>query len=388
MKKFIAGLILLNVLSLQAQKPITTVSFELFGDHIIIPVSIDNSEPLDFIFDTGSGLTVLDSKISSELGLSGKEIKMNSTRSSMELLKHNEIEINGFPIEKNIKVYATDLEHLEISLGRDIDGIIGYDIMHHHTIKINYANKSMEIYEHGEGPKSGVEVPFDLNISIPTINGEVVLNNNEAHKGTFFVMTGAGTSVDFNSPYAAKYDVLSKTGKHYSYVVKGLSEDETLHYEGHVLSFKFAGETLEDLPIGISQANSGIQAHDHVGGIIGNKVLSMFNITIDVPNRRMYFDKNENFGKKMTVNCSGLDLQFSHGEPHLLIHRVFENSPASEAGIEVDNELIAINDVPVSSLALPDIKRMLRQEGETVTLKILQGTKINKIDLMLRSLID
>lgn len=388
MKSIITALILFSVFSLQAQRPITTISFELFGDHIIIPVSIDNSRPLDFIFDTGSGLTVIDSDVSKELNLSGKEIKLNSTKSSMELLKHNEIEINGFPIEKNIKVYATKLEHLEISLGKDIDGIIGYDIMHHHTIKINYADKTMDIYEHGEGPKTGEEIPFDLNISIPTINGKVVLNNDESHEGTFFVMTGAGTSVDFNSPYAEKYDVLNKTGKQYSYLVKGLSDNETLHYEGHVISFSFANQTINNLPIGISQATSGIQAHDHVAGIIGNKVLSMFNITIDVPKRRMYFEKNENFGEKLAVNCSGLDLQFSHGEPHLLIHRVFENSPASEAGIKVDDELIAINDKPVSGMALPDIKKMLRQEGESVNLKILQGTKIIKVDLTLRSLIE
>lgn len=375
-------------LSLQAQKPITSIPFELFGDHIIIQVSIDNSRQLDFIFDTGSGYTVIDAAIAQELNLSGKEIKLNSTRNSMELLKHNEIEINGFPMEKNIKVYATKLEHLEISLGRDIDGIVGYDLMHHHTIRINYADKMMDIYRHGEGPKKGDEVPFDLNISIPTINGKVVLNNNESHDGTFFIMTGAGTSLDFNSPYAKKYDVLHKTGKHYSYVVKGIGDDETLHYEGHVLSFAFGNQTIEDLPIGISQATKGIQAHPHVGGIIGNKILSMYNITIDVPKRRMYFEKNENFGKTLSVNCSGIDLQFSHGDSHLLIHRVFENSPASEAGIKVDDQLLAINDQPVSGLALPDIKKMLRQEGETVHLKIMQGSKIVRLDLALRSLIE
>ncbi|MFY0601860.1 MAG: aspartyl protease family protein [Cyclobacteriaceae bacterium] len=388
MKTLISVLSLFLVLGLHAQKPITSVPFELFGDHIIIPVSVDNSRPLDFIFDTGSGYTVLDSDITEELNLSGKEIKMNSTRNSMELLKHNEIEINGFPMEKNVKVYATNLEHLEISLGRDIDGIVGYDLMHHHTIRINYAEKTMDIYDHGRGPKKGDEIIFDLNISIPTINGSVVLNNNESHDGTFFIMTGAGTSLDFNSPYAKEYDVLHKTGKHYSYLVKGIGDEETLHYEGHVVSFSFGKQKLENIPIGISDAKKGIQADPDVAGIIGNKILSMYNITIDVPKRRLYLEKNENFGKTMAVNCSGIDLQFSHGDSHLLIHRVFEDSPASEAGIMVDDQLIAINDTPVSSLALPDIKKMLREIGETVSLKIKQGDEIKTVDLTLRSLID
>ena len=111
-------------------------------------------------------------------------------------------------------------------------------------------------------------------------------------------------------------------------------------------------------------------------------------VPIDVPNRRMYFEKNETFGHHLTVNCSGIDLQFAHGEPHLLIHQVFEDSPAAEAGIMENDELIAINDRPVSTLALPAIQKMLRQEGETVKLKILQGGNEKEVELKLRSLLE
>ena len=40
-------------------------------------------------------------------------------------------------------------------------------------------------------------------------------------------MTGAGTSLDFNTPYANEYDVIHKTGKHYSYLTKSISDVET-----------------------------------------------------------------------------------------------------------------------------------------------------------------
>ncbi|WP_159584893.1 aspartyl protease family protein [Marinoscillum sp. 108] len=387
--KTIASLCSLIVCSFAfAQSPITSIPFELFGDHMLIKVSVDNSEPLDFIFDTGSGLTVIDSDVAEGLKLSGKKIKMNEATTTVELIKHNEIEIDGFPMEKNIKVYATDLDHLEISLGRDIDGIVGYDLMHHHTIRINYENKTMDIYEHGKGPKSGDAVPFVLNTSIPTISGKVVLNNKEPHTGTFFIMSGAGTTLDFNSPYAQKYDVIHKTGKHYSYVVKGITEEETLHYEGHVLSLSFGNQVIKDLPIGISQANHGIQASPEVSGIIGNKILSMYNITIDVPSKMLYFEKNANFGQKLSVNCSGIDLQLTPDKKRVLIHQVFEDSPASDAGIKLNDELITINDKSVAEFDLPDIKDLLKKEGETVNLVIKQDGQEKSVSLTLRSLID
>lgn len=388
MKKFAAILLLLVLFKSYGQKPITSVPFELLGDYIMIKVTVDESEPLDFIFDTGSGLTVLDSDVAANLNLSGKKVKLNETTSTFELLKHNRLEINHFPMEKNIKVYSTDLDHLEISLGLDFDGIVGYDLMHHHTLHINYDTQMMDIYEHGQGPKDGDAVPFELHISIPTVKGTVILNNNEPHEGSFFVMTGAGTTLDFNSPYAKQYDVIHKTGKHYSYLVKGISNAETLHYEGHVLSFSFGNQTVEDLPIGISLAENGIQANKHISGIIGNQTLRMFNMTIDVPGKKLYFQKNASYGRKLYVNCSGIDLQLSPDKKRVLIHQVFEDSPASEAGVLLNDELLAVNDFKVSETSLQQIKEMLKMAGETVTLTVSRDGEEKSMAIQLKSLID
>ncbi|MBV6639841.1 MAG: PDZ domain-containing protein [Cyclobacteriaceae bacterium] len=376
------------VLLSQAQTPITTIPFELYGDHIIIKASVDDSRPLDFIFDSGSGFTVIDEDISRELGLSGKKIQMNEPATVLELIKHNKLAINHFPMEKNIKVYSTDLDHLEISLGRDIDGILGYDLLHHHTIHLNYEKQTMDIYDHGKGPKNGDAIPFELNTAIPVVKGSVMLNNSELHAANFYVITGAGTTLDFNSPYAKKYDVIHKTGKHYSYPVKGIGQDENLHYEGHVLSVSFGKQLIEDLPIGISTAKSGIQASESVAGILGNQVLSMYNITFDIPGKMLYFEKNSNFGKELAVNCSGIDLQLSPDKQRLLVHQVFEDSPAAEAGIKLNDELLSVNNKPVSELHLPDIKEMLRQEGETVKLVLSDNGKEKSVSFKLKSLLE
>jgi predicted aspartyl protease len=376
------------VFQLNAQKKITSIPFELFGDHMFIKVSVDKSEPLDFIFDTGSGLTVLDMQIAEKMKLVKKEAELNQSQSQFELIKHNSIEINGFPMEKNIKVYAADLSHLEISLGRDFDGILGYDLLHHHTVRIDYDNFQMDIYDHGKGPKIGDAIPFSLMTSIPTIKGTVVLNNDQSYEGLFFIMTGAGTTLDLNSPAAESWDAINKTGKHYSYPIKGLGAEETLQYEGHVTSFSFGKQTVEDLPIGISTAKSGIQADKKVAGIIGNRILREFNITIDVPDKMIWIEKNSHFGEKLNINSSGIDVQMSKDMTKVLIHQVVDDSPASEAGIKINAELISLNGKPALSYALPDIKTIFRRSGETATVKILQDGQEKEITLNMKSLIE
>ena len=273
-------------------------------------------------------------------------------------------------------------------MGHDIDGILAYDLLNHRSIRINDDDLTMNIYDHGNVPKTGDGIPFDLNISIPVIKGTVVLNNNEPHEGTFYVMTGAGTTLDFNSPYAEKYDVINKTGKHYSYYVKGISEEETLHYEGHVLSLAFGNQKIEDLPIGISAATDGIQADKKVSGIIGSKLLRMYNITIDVPDRMLYLTKNGRWGEQFHVNCSGIDLQKDHDKNKVLIHYVFENSPASEAGIKVNSELLKLNGITMSEINMADVKKALRQNGDTAELLLLQDGEEKSVTLKLRSLIE
>lgn len=388
MKKLAYLLSLLLVSVSFAQVPITTIPFELFGDHIIIQVSVDDSEPLDFIFDTGSGYTVIDDDVAEQLNLSGKEIDMNSASTAWHLIKHNTIAINHFLMEKNTKVYSTDLDHLEISLGMDLDGIIGYDLLRHHSVYVNFDTKTINIYDHSNSPKRGDAIPFDLQVSIPVIKGTVVLNNGEPHDGTFFLMTGAGTTLDFNSPYAERWDVIHKTGKHYSYLVKGLSDDETPHYEGHVQSLSFGNQTIEDLPIGISTAKGGIQGHKSVSGIIGTQIIRMFNFTIDYGTKMIYLERDHTYDSNFKVNCSGIDVQLSKDKERVLIHQVFDDSPASEAGIKLNDELLKVNGKTMDEMNLAEVKKALKQEGETVELVIKQGGAEKTISLKLRSLLD
>lgn len=388
MKKLTNLLLLLVAISSFAQAPITSIPFELFGDHIIIKVSVDDSEPLDFIFDTGSGYTVIDDDVAKQLNLDGKEIEMNATSSAWHLIKHNTIAINHFLMEKNTKVYSTDLDHLEISLGMDLDGIIGYDLLRHHSVNVNFDTKMMNIYDLGNAPKKGDAIPFELHIAIPVIKGSVVLNNEEPHDGTFFVMTGAGTTLDFNSPYAEEWDVIHKTGKHYSYLVKGLGDEENPHYEGHVLSLSFGNQTIKDLPIGISTAKSGIQADKKIAGIIGSQILRMYNFTLDYGTKMLYLEKDHTYDANFKVNCSGIDVQLSKDKSKVLIHQVFEDSPASEAGIKLNDELVKINGKTMNEVNLAEVKKMLKQEGETVNLVVNQGGSEKSVSITLRSLID
>ncbi len=372
------------------QKPITTIPFILHGDHMFIEVSIDGSDPLDFIFDTGDGLSVLDLNVAQDLKLDLEHIEYHESVQGLisgALIKHNTLGISDLIMEKNIKVYATSLNHLEISIGRNVDGIVGWDLLRHHPVRINFDDMTFEIYDQGEFPKTGEAVDFTFENSIPVIEAKTTLNNGEKLKGTYFVNTGAGTSVDFNSPFSQANGIIDKTGEHYNYLIKGIGDKETRHYEGRVGSFSFGSFSFENMPIGISESNSGLQGHKKVSGIIGSRVLRQLNMVIDYSGKKLYFEKNGLYGKKIYVNCSGIDVQLTEDQDEVLIHQVYENSPASEAGIRQNDVLVSVNGTASMELGLIKIEELLKESGKTAEIVVRNSSGERKVSLNLKELL-
>jgi len=147
MKRLTIFLLALPFLAL-GQTPLATMPYEIYGDFIIIPIQINHSEPLDFIFDTADGLTVLNNITADKLGLkSGKSQKGTGAGGLItgQLIKRQEVDIGTFAI-KGVELYVTSLSHLEIALGRHIDGIIGYDLLKSYVVEISYGEKEFHIY--------------------------------------------------------------------------------------------------------------------------------------------------------------------------------------------------------------------------------------------------
>jgi len=390
MKKFLSIIFLISVLFGRSQDLITSVPFELYGNHIFTKVSVDDSKPLDFIFDSGDGLTVIDLDIANELNLvidQKQTVKGAGGEVRGALIKHNKIEVKGLLMESDVKVYTTSLNHLEISIGRNVDGIVGYDLLQNHDIVINHDDNIIQIYKKGKAPAIGEKLSFKLQNAIPVVESVVKLNNGEELKCDFYLNTGAGTTMDFNTPFANSNKIIDKTGEHYSYLVKGLEEQETKHFEGRVTSFTFGSDTFEDFPIGISQANYGLQNDKKISGIIGNRLLKKYNITFSYSKGAIYLQKNKMFDETLNVNSSGMDVQLSTDKQKILIHQVYDNSPAKNAGIMENDVLVQINGKSAVELGIPAVKKLLQNTGEKVELVISQRGEEKTINIQLKELI-
>lgn len=395
MKTLLIGLSLFwagNVCAQLAEPPLVASPFQLYGDHTFIKLKIDGSEPLDFIFDTGDGLTVIDMDVALKLNLpmdhSKKKASAHGTVEGV-LIAHNYIEMDRVRLEDDITVYATSLLHLEQSIGRNIDGIIGYDLLQHYVVQLDEINKSIKLYKQDTYKYGGLGEGLDMTLEkyIPTVNATVQINDYDFLTERFFVITGAATTLDFNTRFSEKNDLLQQTGDHYSYLIKGLGNQEFVQYEGRIRQVRIGKLKFDKLPVGISTSKEGVHANKKVAGIIGNRLLKNFIVTFDYSRKKLYLEKYTGTQMDFHVNACGLEVQMDEGLQKVLVHRVYERGPAKAADVQVNDVLISVNGKGVDTLTLPEINAILNAEGTTVDLVLLREGKEIQVSLDLEEII-
>ena len=373
-----------------AQGPLTSIPIEMYGDHIFIKLKVNNSRDLDFIFDTGDGLTVLNIQTARELSMErGSESTTASAEGTIsgKLLKHQKIEINNIEIT-NLKIYETSLLHLERSIGRNIDGIIGYDILQNYVVELNFSEMTLNLHSSMSSVTNrGKEFPINLTSYIPHLSGSATLSNGDKISGEFFIDTGAKTTVDFNTHFVDSKGLIDKVGDSYIYLVSGLGDKEYEHHRGRVTQFSVGSFAFDNVPVGLSRSPSGIQNHKKVAGIIGSGILRKFDLVFDYKNKKMYWGKSKNFGAAFPVNASGLELQLDKTKSKVLVHKVFEGGAGQNAGIKLDDEIISVNGKTASEMGLAELRKAFSQDGAQVKLVISRGGATQNVDLTLKSMI-
>ncbi|MDP4680705.1 MAG: PDZ domain-containing protein, partial [Cyclobacteriaceae bacterium] len=127
----------------------------------------------------------------------------------------------------------------------------------------------------------------------------------------------------------------------------------------------------------------GIQNNKKIAGIFGSGLLRLFNVTYNYAKKEMYWEKNKKYNVSFGFNASGLELQLDKELNKVLIHKVFDNSPAADADIKINSELNEVNGRSAADIGLPELRKMLNESGNTVKIKV--DGKL--IDLKLKSLI-
>lgn len=275
---------------------VARIPFIYDGVHVIIRATLDNyREQLNFIFDTGAEVNILNEKWKKyfKLTIPG-EGDLSGSGAGMKVLPLTDIK--AFHIGKgtlfNQQFYLEDLHDLN-TRGQRIDGIIGYHLLASYIVKIDFDDHVIDLYRTGRfdyGP-DGLLVKMRMNNYTPVIRAGVAISEGDTLTGWYNITTGGDYGVLFNYPYVEKYHLVTPdvlTGR--DSVNDLLVNRQFTDFE--IPAFMIGNHLLEHVDASFCPDVNDNDPTRDIAGAIGNDVFKHFNITLNYGEREIFLEPN------------------------------------------------------------------------------------------------
>lgn len=271
----------------------TTVDFDLVGNRPIVKLRINNTEePLRFVLDTGSGISVISDVTAKRLKIKpvtrggfargiGGNGKFEIVYGLLREISIGDVSMRQVPVY--IRKFHTDAHY--------VDGYIGLSLISKFLATVDYGAKTFALTKRRDGDRElpaggGVSLPLRLTSS-GFLSGEVQLQGVDSPLN-FIVDTGASISV-ISSQIAKEDGLLPFAGEERLRVIgsAGVTEDVQT-FKLPRITFGQHSETnitAVALDLGLINEASGFEQ----AGILGGNFLKNYRMTFDFRNSKVTF---------------------------------------------------------------------------------------------------
>jgi membrane-associated protease RseP (regulator of RpoE activity) len=377
-----------------SQESIVTIPFEMVNRHIVLKVQVDNSRPLSFVLDTGDQFAIINLERARELGLKLEgEIHMGGAGSAIStgsFVRDSKFTIPGFPGFSQPLKAALPIGGMAARFGQDFDGIIGSEFIKQFVLELDYQARVIKLYDKDKFnyAGSGESIPITLNSAgHPIIEAEVTPMGSAPITGKFVLDVGSGGALALYSPFVAGHNLLAPTLPTIKAIGVGGAGGEVTARIGRVSELKIGRFQISQPITLFSEDKVGAFASPALVGNIGQQIVGKFKLLFDYSHHRIIFEPNDSFNETFDRAFSGLSI-VAEGKDYrtFRIADVLENSPGTDAGLQKDDTITAIDGKPVADFSLT---RMLELFERPVAYKltIRRGAQTMQATLTPRKLV-
>ncbi|MBV8150545.1 MAG: aspartyl protease family protein [Candidatus Eremiobacteraeota bacterium] len=351
--------------------------------HIVVPVGL-NGTKVPVYFDSGGANLLVDSA-AQRLGLKASGTFAAGGAGSKEQSAHvaavQTVDFAGAGLDNQNFIVTPLLYTLtHPRKGLSVDGLIGYEYLANYRVVIRYAERRIDLQPFGvPAPTGGVALPFKSDGSHAYVEASV-----DGETGYYLLDTGNGGGVDLNALFVEAHHLFPTGGL--AYVSPGGLGGAIATTLVAAKTFKLAGATFADMPIGIPHTTAGAFATRGVAGNLGAGILSRFTLVFDYKAQTVTFIPNADATKKFDADRTGLSLNQADASAFEVI-AVVPGSPAAGAGVEKGDRIVAVAGTPVSSgLGLGDMRPYLIGNAP-FTLTLAHGATTKTVTLAPRDIL-
>jgi hypothetical protein len=346
-----------------------TIPFELVNRHIVLKVQVDNFRPLSFVLDTGDQFAIINLDRAKELGLKLEgEIHMGGAGSAVStgaFVRGSLFTLPGFPGFSQPLNAALPIGRMAPRFGQDLDGIIGSEFIKQFVLEIDYQARVIKLYDKDKFnySGSGESIPITLNSAgHPIIEAEVTPIGHMPLIGKFVLDVGSGGALALYTPFVANHDLLGPRLPTIKAIGVGGAGGEVNARIGRVSELTIGRFHISQPITLFSEDKVGAFASPALVGNIGQQIVSKFRLLLDYSHNRIIFEPNDSFNDRFDRAFGGLSI-VAEGKDYrtFRIADVLENSPGTEAGLQKDDIITAIDGKAAADLTLTKVLELFER---------------------------
>jgi hypothetical protein len=378
---FIGILLFVSVASGQETpvQPLTRIPFlSLTGGVMIVTAQMPPfPDTLQFIFDTGSSGISLDSSTAAYLGLqpvySGYAIRGVGGIRKVPFVNGRSLQLGSIRAD-SLDFHVNDYSVLTSVYGVRIDGIIGYSLLSRYVIRIDQELQQMDWFAAGANvyPRRGYRMKLEMD-KLPSHAAYV--QDLRGEQSRFLIDLGAGLNLLFSRRYVQSSGLLDNTRKRWIKSGEGIGGRIEMELTT-MRQLRIGPYRFRQVPINIFDDDFNVTNYPDWAGLIGNDLLRRFQVVLNYPAKEMHLLPNRLFSDPFDYSYSGLELYLINNK--IRVGYLAPGSPAAAAGLELGDEVVAVN--KNFSGILTEYKFQLQKAGERVRIIYRRDEKIGELE--------
>ena len=365
----------------QARLPI-----ELLNNHVFLAVEIAG-HALRFLLDTG-GVNLLAAATAQRIGLASVgavEARGPGEKSvASGFARVDRLVIGGAVALERQLLRVLDMPGFDDVEGVQVDGVLGVELFKRLVVQVDYAARELLLADSATfvAPAAAASLPITFFGHFPGIAAEI-----DGVAGQFWLDTGNRGGLVLLTPFVEEHGLAARYATSplttIGWGVGGRAEGRLARGGSLVLGNVVVDSPVLRLPVD----NGGALAIRHVAGNIGGEILRRFVVTFDYARRVVHLVANEAAGRPSDVDRSGLWIN-RHAQG-AIVGAVMAGSPADEAGLRVDDVVVAVDGEAVAAIGLDALRGRLAESspGTRVSVDGLRGEAAIQAALVLRDLV-
>jgi hypothetical protein len=298
-------------------KSALNLPLRIYNNHVYLQVSVNNAKPLWFLLDTGAGSIIINLRNARALGLkldpAGQTTGVGEGLADVFFAENVSFALPGVTIahEKFAVLSLENVEECSNKIDVDlqgkitwraqaakgdeqqpIDGVLGDEFFRLFVVEIDYAAKSINLYD----PKSyhyqgkGERIPFEVRQKHIYMRAPITASGRSSINGLFMIDTGSAGALVLTSPFVEQHELLPPPSQTTPFSICGIGGDSQTQI-GTLAETRLGKLKIENPVTMFSQATNGVLSSPDFSGHIGNAILRRFKVVFDYSRRVMILDQ-------------------------------------------------------------------------------------------------